>query len=156
MNRSLLVIWGVLMVLLFVSCGKKNSVRVFEFSSGGAYHPQGFGEWILAANNKGSFGIRHNVRGDFKEYGVHDLTTDENRELWECIEGVKLTSLTPVREEGYPDEAQYTLSLNEGEKLSERKLWSAEAQENQDFSYLISNLERLTRKYSGVRKATLR
>ena len=59
--------------------------QMFEFSSGGAHHPQGFGEWRVRLDAAGVFSIAHNVRDEVKDYGAFTLTEGENSELWELI-----------------------------------------------------------------------
>jgi hypothetical protein len=109
----------------------------FEFSSGGAYHISGFGEWQIALQKDGKLSIIHNLAGKITDYGSFQLPDEENRELWQLITALDLPNLESSQRPGNPDEVSYTFVLSDqsGEHLVE--IWVNEALEDDRIVALV-------------------
>lgn len=133
-----------------VSCSspfRSSTDRVFEFSSGGADHIQGLGEWQVTLAAGGAFSIAHNLRGEVEEYGAFELTERENSDLWDLIEAAGIEDLESSERPGVPDEVQYTLVLRDGTGLHEAKIWINDARENDDITALVEGIAVLIEAY---------
>ncbi|NOY98099.1 MAG: hypothetical protein GXP40_02705 [Chloroflexi bacterium] len=142
---------GLLLILSLTGCAAQTSPAVpqaFEFSSGGAYHFEGFGEWQISLDRQGELNIAHNVRGDVTNYGVFPLSEAETAHIWAQIEAADLRNLKPARETGLPDEVQYIFVLKDGDTTQEVKVWVGEAQQIPEIAALVESIGALIEKYT--------
>jgi hypothetical protein len=141
-----LLVLAILTPVLFLSGCASTERQRFEFSSGGAWHFEGFGEWRVAATSDGQLGISHDVQGKVKDYGKFTLTKKENAELWNLIGRVKMVSIDrPL----VPDETVYTLKLETGTGTQTAKIPHNDAKD--DIKALTKHLGALIEKYTGVK-----
>ena len=77
-ERIFLLALACLLLLTFGCAPKTTPVesREFYFSSGGAYHFEGYGEWSILLDKDGSFAVSHNVQGEIIEYGPYILSAE--------------------------------------------------------------------------------
>jgi hypothetical protein len=114
--------------------------RSFEFSSGGAYHPSGYGEWRIQLESQGQLSIEHNVQGKVTEYGPFRISEQENQELWRLINQCKLENLGSSKLPGIPDEVKYTFSLKDPTGVHQADLWVGDTQDNYDLVLLVDQI----------------
>ncbi|HID63278.1 MAG TPA: hypothetical protein EYP49_11145 [Anaerolineae bacterium] len=151
-TSSLLSIFFLIVVVFGARCTPQIGLsenRVFEFSSGGAYHPQGFGEWRISLDAAGVFSITHNIRGETKDYGVFTLTEKENSELWELVRAAGIEGLESSPRSGLPDEVKYTFVLRDGTQAHSVEIWVNDARENDEIVALVDRLATLIEAYTG-------
>ena len=144
-------LWFTLVVALGTGCtvqSRRSSDRVFEFSSGGAYHFAGFGEWQVRLDGEGVFSVEHNVRGE-KDHGSFELTEAESAELWGLIDVADVGGLESSQRDGVPDEVQYTFALRDGERVHKVGIWANDARENKELMTLIDEIGGIIAKYTG-------
>ncbi len=153
MRISSLLSTSLLVVIAFgVRCTPQTSLsenQVFEFSGGGAYHPQGFGEWRVRLDAAGMFSITHNIRDETTDYGVFTLTERENSELWELIRAAGIEGLEPPQRPGVPDEVKYTFVLRDGTQVHSVEIWGNDARENDEIVALIDRIAALIEAHTG-------
>jgi hypothetical protein len=145
-------LWFTLVVALWTGCSvqsRGSSDRVFEFSSGGAYHFAGFGEWQVRLDGEGVFSVEHNVRGEINDYGSFELTKGERAELWGLIDVADVGGLESSQRAGVPDEVQYTFALRERGRVHEMRIWANDARENEGLMTLIDEIGGIIEKYTG-------
>jgi hypothetical protein len=87
--------------------------RAFEFSSGGAYHPEGFGEWRVRVTRDGTLEIVHQLKEEVRGWEPRRLEPPELTELFRLVERVRevveRTGERPIA----PGESTYTLTLED-------------------------------------------
>ncbi len=140
---------------LFIASGcssrqKEADEQVFEFSSGGVYHFEGYGEWQIKVDAGGNLSVSHNVQGEIKEYGTFLLTEPENSELWQLIRAMGLETMSPPQRAGMPDEAQYSFSLeDENGRVQSVEIWINDARQNDRVVALVDRIGLLIEQYTG-------
>ncbi|MFH1784889.1 MAG: hypothetical protein ABH842_00525 [Candidatus Micrarchaeota archaeon] len=105
-----------------------------EFSSGGANHPIGYGEWGLKFSGN-QLSIIHNVKGKITGYGTFQL--DEN----ELKQFEKIPELKNSERDGIPDEVMYTFRIN-GNVAG---IWANDFEEQ----WIIGFFTKLIKKYTN-------
>ncbi len=142
-------------LVLFIApgCGsrqKKGETQMFEFSSSGAYHLEGYGEWQIKVDTAGNLSISHNVRGDVTPYGPYSLLEQENLALWQRIDAIGLETMSPPQRAGMPDEVQYSFSLdNESGRVHRVEIWINDARRNDKIVALVDQIGLLIEQYTG-------
>jgi hypothetical protein len=148
---SLLPIFLVV-ITLGVHCAPQPRLsedHVFEFSSGGAHHPQGFGEWRVSLDAAGVFSITHNVRDEIEDYGAFTLTERENSESWGLVRAADIESLESSQRPGVPDEIKYTFALRDETQAHSVEIWINDARENDEIVALVDRIATLIEVYTG-------
>lgn len=133
-------------------CAAQGNVaanREFYFSSGGAYHFQGYGEWTVTLNQSGSASITHTVQGNITDYETFTLSAEENSTLWRLIDAAKVGDIQSPERFGLPDEVQQTLALTENGSRHEVQVWIGEVQSNENLIKLVDQIEVLIQVYTG-------
>ena len=150
-ERILLLTLACLPFLVFgcVSQPAPIETREFYFSSGGAYHFEGYGEWSILLGKDGSFAVSHNVQGEIIEYGPYILSAEENAGLWNLVDAAGVNSLKSSERPGIPDEVQYTLALKENGSRHEVQIWIGEVQEIENVTRLVDQIGVLIEAYTG-------
>ena len=149
---TFLVSLSIALLLPTASCTSQPPLsenRVFEFSSGGEYHPEGFGEWRLRLDAAGALSITHNVRDEVKDYGAFTVTEKENSELWELIQAANIESLGSSQRPGVPDEVKYTFVLRDETQAHSVEIWINDARENDKIVALVDRIATLIEAYTG-------
>ncbi|MFQ5399464.1 MAG: hypothetical protein ACE5E7_07685 [Anaerolineae bacterium] len=148
----------VILAALGASCAapaRPSDDAVFEFSSGGAYHVEGYGAWQTSLDAGGTFTAVHDVRGEVEEFGPYELTEAQNDELWALIHATGLQDLSSSERLGLPDEVQYTFSLIEKGQVHEAALWAGDAREHEALmtliEYIAALIEEQTRQTAVLR-----
>ena len=100
----------------------QSNIEYFEFRSGGAYHIEGFGEWVVVFGLPETINIKHNVRGEIEDFGDFSLTEEEGERSMSLINALDIPNMESSTRDGLPDEVQYIFILI-GES-GERKLRS--------------------------------
>ncbi|MBN1261677.1 MAG: hypothetical protein JXB35_13460 [Anaerolineae bacterium] len=120
-----------LVVVLGTRCtSSENATRydAFAFASGGAYHPEGFGEWRVTLARTGAFTVIHDVKGTATDYGTFDLDAATCDRLWDAIDAAGFADLASSERAGAPDEVRYTFTLTGAEGAHTVTLWVGDAQ----------------------------
>lgn len=125
------------------------SSKVFEFSSGGAYHLSGIGEWILNVNSAGKMTLKHNIKGKVQDFGNFTLTGDENKKLWLLIDSLKVENMQTSTRPGIPDEIQYTFSLKSESGSYSARIWINDLREKSEVRQFTGYTKELIKKYTG-------
>ncbi len=120
----------------------------FSFSSGGAYHPKGFGEWHVRLDAEGRFDVSHQVRDTVEPYGPFQLEPEEAAELWALIQAAGIPSKSSTRP-GIPDEPLEIFLLDGPTCAFRVELWAGEVEEDAALTALIEKLAALIREYTG-------
>ena len=150
-TTTLLSVFLILAIAVGASCtpqSRSPGNRVFEFSSGGAYHIQEFGEWQVNLDSAGAFSITHIVRDEVKEYGTYTLTEGENSETWQLIGAANIEGLASSQRPGVPDEVQYTFVLADDAQIHSVEIWIGDARENDSIVALVDGLAALIETYA--------
>jgi hypothetical protein len=129
--------------------------RYFAFSSGGAQHDQGFGDWRIHTDANGNLTIEYNLLGGVTRFGPFRLSAREAQSLWDLIAGAGFDRRMTQSSRGKPDEAVLAFVLFAGKGLHSVQLWSSEALQDASVRPLINEISTLIEKYTG-RKALLR
>lgn len=121
--------------------------QVFEFSSGDPYHFEGLGEWKVKIDSKNLLNVRHNVRGEIKNYGPFSLTETEASTIWNLIYAADLRNLEASKRPGLPDEITYTFVMRDENKTDSLKVWMNDIGENDQIENLIKYISTIIHKY---------
>jgi hypothetical protein len=129
--------------------------RHFAFSSGGAYHFQGNGEWKVRADEDGHLSVEYNVFGVVTRFGPFQLAQDDAALLWDLIAGAAFEQRDSPPGPGMPEESLLGFALSGQSSLFNVQLWASETREDAPILNLLGELDRLIEKYTG-RKPALR
>ena len=133
-------------------CGDlSDAARTFEFSSGGASHPQGYGAWLLKVTASGAVSIAHDVRGQVTDYGTFALGEDEAGALWASIDRAGIERLESSTRPGVPGEVQYTFALADACHSHAVDIWVRDALEDESLTALVDDLSTLIETHTGQR-----
>ena len=147
----LVIIWAGIITFasgyLLVQRGSEH--QTFEFSSGGAYHVEGYGEWVIRADTEGTFSVTHNIRGEVTDYGSFLLAEQESVELWRLIRGIAIEKLHSSDRLGLPDEIEYRFILRDNGQAYSVSLWVDDARENRRIVALVEQLAVLIERHTG-------
>ncbi len=127
------------------------TMRRFKFSSGGAYHPEGIGEWRVTLEADGTFEPTHQLGDVIHEYGPFTLSEAENQELWALIASADFASLPETFTRlGIPDETAYTFVVDGRHTATTVEIWTADAQQNPALLALTNQIFQLIEAYTGL------
>jgi hypothetical protein len=129
----------------------KDTEEYLEFSSGGQYHPSGYGEWRIRLCGDGSVIATHTVGGRAESTDVFIPTKSETRKLFSLFCAVDIKRLKSSVRPGMPDEVSYSLALKDGSGGYSRSIWINDARENPAIMDLVTYLEQLIEKYTEKR-----
>jgi hypothetical protein len=126
--------------------------RTFEYSSGGAYHFEGYGEWLVIVDDDGDMTITHNTYDDeIVDYGPYDLTAAEVAGLWEAVDAIDLEDIYFEPRPGVPDEVSCRFEVKgEGEDVV-LATWINDIREHKGLADIINYCGALIQKYTGVK-----
>lgn len=123
--------------------------RSFEFSSGGSYHPDGRGEWIVKLRGD-SLWIAQDRKGKIKEYGAFKLTAPEANKMWRLIDKASFRERRATSRSAGPEDIRYRFTLIRPGKLPHTiELLEREIEGDGDLEDLIRYESRLVKKYTG-------
>jgi hypothetical protein len=151
-NAMLLVIvWAAILALAsgFVSLRREAEQQAFEFSSGGAYHIEGYGEWTVTVDTQGALSVTHNVRGEVVDYGSFLLAGQENSNLWKLIRAIEIESMESFDRLWVPEGVQYGFVLRDNGLTRSVSLWADDARESEGVVALVEQLAVLIEKVTG-------
>ena len=114
--------------------------QTFEFSSDGAYHVEGYGEWAIKTDTEGVFSVTHNIQGEVVDYGSFLLADRESLELWRLIRGIAIEKLDSSDRLGLPDEIAYSFVFRDNGKAHSVRMWVNDARENERIVALVEQL----------------
>jgi hypothetical protein len=123
--------------------------KYFAFSSGGAYHFQGGGEWKVRADDDGHLSVEHDIFGAVTRFGPFQLSEDESAALWDLIAGAAFEQRTSPPGPGMPEESLLGFALSAQESLLNVQLWTSEALQDDPILKLLDEISALIEKYTG-------
>lgn len=126
--------------------------KVFEFSSGGAYHFEGQGSWDIKLDSKGNFNVEHNVRGKVEKFKAYKLTEKETVDFWELVNKADINTLKSSTRQGVPDEVKFKfISKIPGKKDKTVEIWVNDVRKNEKLNSLVNHIGKIIEKYAGKR-----
>lgn len=150
---------AVVALMLFAGCApasegveeviSKKGVILFEFKSGGASHPSGHGEWIVALNAPDKFSMVKKIGEKETDKGTVTLTGEEKTKLWKLIDEVDVVNLKPDYRDASPDEVILTFRVDDAVGTHIREVLINDARERENVVSLINYLGVLIEKYAG-------
>lgn len=144
-----LVITWVLMIPL-ASCQHDSSAHlVFSYASGGAHHPEGFGEWRVQLDKQGDLFVQHDVHGKVTNYDQVSIAESVNEKLWKLIRSVPFRELADTGTPRVPGASESRFVLREKDRTLEFRVPAQQLEEHEALSLLVGELERLIEKYTG-------
>jgi hypothetical protein len=84
--------------------------RYFEFSSGGSYHPDGRGEWIVRLRGDAMW-IARDRKGKITEYGTFKLADDEADKMWRLVKDADILSRPQTAREDGGENVRFRFSV---------------------------------------------
>ncbi|MFC1703690.1 hypothetical protein ACFL1E_02770 [Candidatus Omnitrophota bacterium] len=143
---------GIFFCIVIAFCLLASSVYAqgdrFIFTSGGAYHPEGFGEWTVRLGSEGIFSITHDVRGKIKCFGTFSLTEKESQSLWELVYSINIEQLESSQRSGVPDEIQYAFMFTDEVDFYAVNIWVNDARKNKNIASLVDYIAILIEQYA--------
>ncbi len=127
---------------------KATQARAFEFRSGGAFHIEGFGEWILQFGREGNLFLKHVVRDEVKYAGNFTAAKDDLARLWELVDAAGFDAMRSSTRPGVPDEAKYVFKSAKGKDSRTVEIWKNDALREDKVSALVDFLAGLVTKYA--------
>lgn len=146
MNKKMLA--GVVFAATFVATAA-GAAPIFEFSSGGAYHIGGFGEWVFAVDGAGSMTVKHNTRGEIAAYGPYDLTAAEAAYLRKLVNAAELGAVDFPPRPGAPDEVSYRFEVHRKGEDVVLEVWKNDVRKHDDLAAVVNEIGELIEKYVG-------
>jgi hypothetical protein len=122
--------------------------QFFAFSSGGAYHFHGFGEWKVRADDSGHLTVEHDLFGEVMSFGPFQLLPDESAVLWELITHAAFNERTSSPGPGDPDETMLGFALS-AKEMHSVQLWASDAFVDLSIKELVNEIGKLIEKYTG-------
>jgi len=122
---------------------------LFGFSTGGAYHFEGFGAWSVKVAADGKVSIAHDVRGKVKDYGSFQLKEGETKALWALISRAGVGRLASSTRPGVPDEVKWSFTSRDGEKTHAVQIWENDARKAPELRILAAQLGVLVARLTG-------
>ena len=130
-----------------------EAMKTFTFDSGGAYHIQNLGAWLVVLTGDGILSLSHDTRGDVTDYGDFTLTDDEAERLWDAVSALDVPGMSPDDRPGVPDEVRYTFILEDGGKTDEVLIWINDARDKPGMDEFLTLLAEIIEKYTGEKPA---
>ena len=151
---------GVFMIASGCSANNQKAIqnpqdKIFYFSSGGAYHLSGYGEWLITCTPEGNFSVKHNVQGKITDYKSHQLKQEEIQKLWNLINNAKVNKIVELKRPGVPDEVAYTFKFLDPDQKTSPDLtpsyviWVNDAHEDKNIMNLVNYIGELIKTYTA-------
>lgn len=140
---------GLMILPAACKCDTKDTEEFLEFSSGGQYHPSGYGEWRVRLCGDGSVIATHTIGDRTESTDVFIPTNSETRTLFSLFCAVDIKHMKSSNRPGVPDEVSYTFALKDGSGGYSKSVWINDARENPAVTDLVGYLELLVEKYTG-------
>ena len=145
-----------LLAMLLNNCSgplktREDTYDHLQFSSGGAYHPDGYGEWTTIVDKEGRFTVEHDVMGNATNYPPYDLVLSDKEEIWHLICAAALDEIASSVRQGVPDEVMYVFVYGNGTAMDTLKIWREDATKIVGLGVLVGEIELLIEKYCGVK-----
>ncbi len=124
--------------------------RTYEFSSGGSFHPDGRGEWILRLRGDALW-IARDRKGKITEYGTFKLSEPESDKLWRLVTKAQIASRPATARDDGGENVRYRFSLKNASKRLPHtiELRDDEVAGDEQLKILVTYEGRLIKKYTG-------
>ena len=123
----------------------------FTFSTGGRYHIEGFGEWVVSLTDTGVMSVTHSVRDTEKRYGPYTLNQRERADLSALIQRAESSGLESSTRPAVPDSVKWTVSFKRDEETATYRIWEQDANKKRELRDLAARLGSLVRTYTKQR-----
>lgn len=123
--------------------------QVFEYSSGGANHPGGQGEWRVRLTSGGLFTVTHVVGERATVLGSFFLTKDETDRLWQLISDADIGRQESSARLGIPDEPKHTFTLRGKEAGRSVAIWANDLDKQKPLAAVRDEIRKLIEAYTG-------
>lgn len=123
----------------------------FFFSSGGAYHPSGHGEWRVRLAPSGELTLTHKRGEEAEDFGPFRLDPAENESVWALIQALDIPCRASSLRLGIPDEALISFSLKGTDQEFRLELWEGDAWDDPQAAALLGELSRLIEAWTGLK-----
>lgn len=123
---------------------------IFDFDSGGASHPEGFGAWRVQVDGH-QVTITHTVRDDVTTFPVATLTDDEHAGLWRCVEAIERTPPDAAATRPSPGQPLMTFTVTRHAQTTKRSVSAVSTDVAPGVSALLHFLAELIHRRTGQR-----
>ncbi len=123
----------------------------FTFSTGGRYHIEGYGEWVVTLSDSGVVSVTHCVRDTEKWYGPYTLKQRERADLNALIQRAESSGLESSTRAAVPGSVRWTVSFKSTDGSTTYRIWEQDAQKKREFRQLAAQLGTLVRTYAKQR-----
>jgi hypothetical protein len=140
-------------VLFSASCAGEAGAGLdyVRFTSGGAWHPGGYGAWTVKVAGSGAMSVRHQVGETVTDKGEFRLTDEEMGRISALVAALDVAHLESSTRPGLPDEVRYDFAVKDDTGVYVRWLWIGDARESEAVMNLVDYLSALIEKYTGER-----
>ena len=123
--------------------------HVFEYSSGGASHPEGFGEWRVRLTSGGLFTVTHVLGERATVLGTFFLTKAETDRLWQLITDAGIGSEESSTRAGVPDEVKHAFTLRGKDADKSVSVWANDLDKHESLAAVRDEIKQLIKAYTG-------
>jgi hypothetical protein len=120
----------------------------FTFSTGGRYHFEGFGEWVVTLTDTGVMSVTHWARDTQKRYGPYTLNQRERADLKALLQRAEASGLESSTRPGVPASVKWTVSFQGKDGPTTYRIWEQEARKKADLRQLAARLGTLVRTHT--------
>jgi len=120
----------------------------FTFSTGGRYHFEGFGEWVVTLTDTGVMSVTHWVRDTKKRSWLYTLNERELADLKALVRRAESSGLKSSTRPGVPDSVKWTVSFKGKDGLTTYRIWEKDARKKAELRQLAARLGTLVRTYT--------
>jgi hypothetical protein len=136
-----------ILVLISIPAVALNKADTFRFNSGGAYHIEGYGAWMLTFGRNGRFLAENNTRGKITKCPEMRLSSNDNLKIWELIDSIHPERIVSSKRNGVPDEVEMLFQFIKGNEMGEYKVWVGDAVENEKINEFIDLCSKMVNDY---------
>lgn len=123
----------------------------FSFSTGGRYHIEGYGEWVVTLTDTGVMSVTHCVRDTEKRYGPYTLNQRERADLNALVQRAESSGLESSTRTAVPDSVKWTVSFKRTDASKTYRIWEQDARRKLELRQLAARLGTLVRTHTKQR-----
>lgn len=123
----------------------------FTFSTGGRYHIEGYGEWVVTLSDSGVMSVTHCVRDTVKRYGPYTLKSRERADLDALTQRAESAGLESSTRAAEPGSVKWSVSFQGEDGSTTYRIWEQDAMKKPELQQLATQLGTLVRAYTKQR-----
>jgi len=127
---------------------EQSQAPSFTFSTGGRYHFEGFGEWVVTLTNADVMSVTHWVRDTKKQYGPYALNERELAGLKALVQRAESSGLESSTRPAVPDSVKWAVSFKGAGGPTTYRIWEKDARKKPELRELAARLGALVRTYT--------